>query len=390
MYNPFSKNSRFLKAAIEVQTEQLESMIESGQDVTVADEFGHTALHYISYAGKPDTIEKLVKAGANINAQTPAKETPLIKALRNCKTDNALMLLKLGADVNVVTVHNTTALSCAVKFCSGMIAPLIKAGAKTSVGADGAVILLAIERRYWNGVDALLETNPDVNITGRKGQRPLQLAIDANNLPLVQRLINAGADVNPDVHHHYGTPLWLAVIKHQSLPMAACLLDHGANPNIKIGQNSLLIDVIKRKHFAMANLLVEKGASTDVRDENNIPAKFYLDRENRKSTLAQAGTNDTTIDWTKTGNDRIMRCEFEPSLGKDLKDIFNFERRERLSMLSDPATGKIEAMTITGFDQMTDKDILKTAVKEFNRQGGKTDPAIIHHRLASRNKAPLI
>jgi ankyrin repeat protein len=94
------------EAAALGDAERLERILADNPDL--AEEWssdGFTALHYASFFGTPQTIEKLVAAGADLeaparNEQFAPEARPLHSAAAAGRLDNAERLLEAGADPN--------------------------------------------------------------------------------------------------------------------------------------------------------------------------------------------------------------------------------------------------------------------------------------------------
>lgn len=82
--------------------DQLNSHIEAGAEVTLADRRGWTPLHSAArYSRNPEILAVLLEAGADVNAQDGAGDTPLHwAAAENTSTAVINALLQAGAAVN--------------------------------------------------------------------------------------------------------------------------------------------------------------------------------------------------------------------------------------------------------------------------------------------------
>lgn len=108
-------------------------------------------------------------------------------------------------------------------------------------------------------------------------------AIDGN-LTSVQKRVKGGSDVN-EFDKWGWTPLHWAVY-YRSLPVTKFLLENGANPNaqttrsygsMKSGTTPLMITA----YYGLpdfAELLLNRGAKTNVADDNGITASDYAKR----------------------------------------------------------------------------------------------------------------
>ena len=118
-------------------------------------------------------------------------------------------------------------------------------------------------------VRLLIENGADVNAVG--GEFPvstLTLAVksakDVANFETVKLLVAAGANVN-DSGPHAGGPL-RAAVSMGKLPLVNLLLDQGADPNLKPADNSNLPiwEAVKRGNVEITKMLIAKGADITV------------------------------------------------------------------------------------------------------------------------------
>jgi ankyrin repeat protein len=106
----------------------------------------------------------------------------------------------------------------------------------------------------------------DVNRRNVDGSTPLQWAVYENDVPLVKRLLHAGADVS--LANNYGaTPMSLAA-EDGNTEILQLLLDAGADANSPNpdGQTALLA-VARTGNVNAAQLLLNKGATVDAREK---------------------------------------------------------------------------------------------------------------------------
>jgi len=124
-------------AARSGETEQIKKLLEAGADHAAADEAGETALMHAAHGGHVDAVQVLIAAGADVNARSPQGWTAVAKAAYNGETGRGYV---------------------------AVIEVLREAGA-------------SLDERIFFGIT------------------PLMLAAGGGDAPVVEWLINAGADV---------------------------------------------------------------------------------------------------------------------------------------------------------------------------------------------------
>ncbi len=382
-------------------------MVKQGHDINMYDRNGKTALHLlVQRRGDTKTIERFLDAGADPNKPDLDGKTPLMMEFDKnnyyFSIDRVQSLIKGGAGTAFKNGRMDAAVSALISnphvslsHKGEIIDLMVRCGAAVDEFKTDGVPLLSwsIKNKADQLTDYLVQKPQAlVQVRDETGETPLLYAIkEKTGSAIINRLIEAGSDVNHTARDGT-TPLKLAVGQNDA-GLICKLLDRGATPvNVEEGGKTtpLLIWACQKDHTAVAGKLLEKGASLDVVDDAGVPASYYWDAAQRRARMAQglAPLKEKVV-WQKSDDDRIMRSEMEPTLGRELRDIFNFARRERLSVLVDPKSQHIDGMVLQGFDQMQDKELIREALEQFQRQGGKADVEIILRRVDNRKIKPL-
>ena len=130
----------------------------------------------------------------------------------------------------------------------------------------------AVERRDLPILDLLLGVGADANLEWCRGQTPLSVAVNANDLVLARRLLDAGADPDREISpgSQQAQPPLHWCIENGYLEMMALLLDYGAvvkedrrlelshDPPLFVAARCSLPTAIK---IQMIRFLVERGAN---------------------------------------------------------------------------------------------------------------------------------
>lgn len=208
-------------------------LLDKGADIDRKCSFGESALHTAAAMKNLEMVKFLLNRGANVDNQRQGGRTPLMDAVLIGSQDTCIVqhLLDAGADVQLQDENKLSALHFAQT--EELIDILVKKGAcVNAVDIDGST---ALHHRVKQGVP---------------------------NLPAVQKLIDAGAEVN--AKDKYGnTPLKEAV-RGNNLDLVSYLLTKGADPNnAERLAESALLSACYHGNAEMVKLLHQAGARTD-------------------------------------------------------------------------------------------------------------------------------
>ena len=324
----------------------VERLLDAGADVDAPlNPDGDTALMMAARTGRPDAIRLLVSRGADVDAsETWGGTTALMWAVSEGHAETVELLIASGADVDARSriypvadaagsegpePQDADPRAAPVAYSNGGFTPLlfaaregdlasarllVAAGADVdAVASDGkGPLSLAIYNGNYELGSYLVEHGADVAEPDAAGFPPLFWAVDRRNmewnpgfpwtvtadpLPLIRKLLDAGADPNhyvdatPRSRRNFGgsprirfaTALMRAAYS-ADLELVQLLLDYGADPDVRSGDNEtpLLaaaghgwIDGYSQgrsfaERLAVIRLLVELGADVNWADDAGI------------------------------------------------------------------------------------------------------------------------
>lgn len=178
--------------------ENLRMLVEVGADLEAQDENGTTALGYALLNRESKVVEYLLQAGANINYPSKNGKSFLMQALLGKKFDlfrahfgKAREQLTARDSTNMTLLHHATGdIACVQK--------LLESGADVNAKSNSNTTPLMQAVYAIRGeavVEALLKAGANVNDQDDKKMTALMHAVYSNNVPAVQLLIAAKADV---------------------------------------------------------------------------------------------------------------------------------------------------------------------------------------------------
>ena len=333
-------------AALNGNAVMIEKLVKAGADPNASlTKFGDTALMIAARTGKIDAVKTLLDNGAKVNAlETWGGTTPLMWAVSERHADTVNLLLARGADVNsrsyfVPSAHGRgfegatpeapKAGQTVDEYASGYLTPLMFAAregdldiAKTLVNAGANVNIVAGDGKnalglaIFNGqyelASYLIDAKSDVNQADAQRFTPLFWAVDRRNmeigtngfpwmvkldpLPLIKKLLDAGADANavvnntPRARNRGGSPriVFASALMRAAFAgdfeLAKLLLSYGADPHVKSTDRESMLEAAaglalipgyqseqpKSQRLELARLLVELGEDVNWADSYGI------------------------------------------------------------------------------------------------------------------------
>ena len=254
-------------------------------------------LHVSIRNGHWKIVDMLIECEADINIVSNTG-TPLYEAVAQGTTQVAKMLLDLDADANKTSSKtNETALhkSVAMDYVS-MTRLLVESGADPSIKMHGnsyTALCVAVEQKNVNCLQYLLNlpyVEVDVEVAGDR-RTPLGVAAQCDSAEMTKLLIQAGADIDylslrkteeNDTETNFENQ---SEIRNSTLKGG----DVGRAEQSATTSLTPLMIACLHGHRRVVELLLEKGASTNIQNqEGNTALHYALFKDN---TLAENGNN---------------------------------------------------------------------------------------------------
>ena len=234
------------------------ALMKSGAKVNAANDLGATPLWLASFNGNADMVRTLLQAGANPNLALLAGETPLMIASR---TGNAAVVEQLaakGASLNARGARGQTALMWAVaQKHPDVVKALLARGADVHARSETWSQMMAVPPH------GRLEYN---RLIPHGGDTALLFAARVGDLASARLLVAAGANVNDA--DAWGVSA-VALATHTGFAdLLDFLLERGANPNSPAADFAALHAAVMRRDERMAAALLAHGADPNVRIRN--------------------------------------------------------------------------------------------------------------------------
>ncbi|PKX95144.1 ankyrin repeat protein [Aspergillus novofumigatus IBT 16806] len=212
----------------------------NSQHIQAHDENGHTILYHIVEQRLEHLIKPLAKWIPRSSIPDNEGWTPLHQAVRNSDELMTKALVYAGSDISAKDNRGKTALH------------------------------LACDEDAVGIVQILLDHGADPSAADCEGCTPLHEGFGRNTV-ILQKLIKAGADLNPRRMPRGLTPLYFVAWLGRA-DAARILLEAGADPTIQTetGEGeTILQQAIKGSHIKVVQLLLDAGVDVNVRDSHN-------------------------------------------------------------------------------------------------------------------------
>ncbi len=233
----------------------IQAYLKAGGDPEFGEK-GNTLLMEAAYQKQPAVVAALIAGGADVNADNGAGDTPL---------SFALQVPMFTRDPKTADPDRRRAVAKA----------LIEAGATLKIPPAAAAkqdtpLHLAAKAGDLELVELMLAKGADADAAGRYGSTPLLAAINKGHLPVVRRLIKAGAEINPEDPGPGGVPLIQAVSQGATdISMVEFKAERAKKKVTPKGKAALT-----RKWLGIVDLLVESGADIDAKSDRGWPVLF--------------------------------------------------------------------------------------------------------------------
>lgn len=292
------------------ELEQVQERLSAGADPSQTTRLGVTPLYLASANGDAAMIRILVAAGADPNSRDAIGETMLMAATGSGELAAVSALLETGADVGARdTEFAQTALMFAARLgaidiANALLAAGAEVDARTRIGPEPRWILPNSRPGFSFGVGIIRGGLPEdrgMRPFRNGGMTPLLYAAREGHTAMVERLLDAGADINGTEANQI-TPLLMAISNNQ-MDAARLLITRGAEldtqdwygrsplwsavnvRNIYVHNQTFEHVVDREPVLDVIRLLLDSGADADPRTTESPPVRNQL--------LATTGT----LEW---------------------------------------------------------------------------------------------
>jgi ankyrin repeat protein len=201
--SPPTTEASWLDVAVtEGVPDAIRPLVKSGVDVnSTSGERRDTALIYAAGNGDAAIVRELIQLGARIDQADAVGFTAYNAAALSGHGDLALELASRGVERNINTGNAYTALSLAAYYDQqGTVRRLLESGSDPDTQVNGWYNALhhAVKKDNVELARLLLAggANPNMAVTARRGETPLMMAAENNNLEMIDLLRRMGAQLH--------------------------------------------------------------------------------------------------------------------------------------------------------------------------------------------------
>jgi ankyrin repeat protein len=235
-------STRLIDATKRGDAKTVRALLAQHVAVNTAEADGSMALHWAVQRDNLDITDLLIAAGANVNAGTRYKMTPLSLACTNGSAVLIDRLLKAGADPNGTSEEGQTALMTAsLTGKVDAVTLLLETGANVNAREPykgQTALMWAAAEGNAAAADVLIAHGAEVKAKSKSGFTPLLFAVRNGHADAIRVLLDHAASVN-DVAPDGTSALNMAVV-NAYFEIASQLLDRGADPNAPDPRGSAL------------------------------------------------------------------------------------------------------------------------------------------------------
>ena len=267
-----------------------EVLLDAGALVNQTDGYRQTPLYLAFDRSLPDMAEFLIKRGADVGkcpADTKFKRHLVHLAAKDERTSLFSLLIKHDGNLHGLDDDHANALHYAIGPPSlTNLKALLNEGVNPETPDKwGRRAIDQLNYRhsaeYFEAAKILLAAgaSPDISRDPQVKTSPLHIAIRQENIPLMDILVKAGADLEVRDRMDQATPL-IDAARFNCREAAKKLLEAGANPNARDGEGRTALHVSSFSgNDAVTTVLLEAGADIELIDKlNQTPLILSLKR----------------------------------------------------------------------------------------------------------------
>lgn len=183
------------------------------------------------------------------------------------------------------------------------------------------ILHIAIKKKYDDIAELLIDKSAKIDMTDAGGQTPLFLAVSVDNLKIVQKLVENGADVNQPELKYGMTPLE----NTSDIKIINFLLDKKADPNHISKYGSVMHNGSYAGNEEILKTLIAHGGNINlVGYEGNTPLQRVLDHDSNKNITLDQVKNIVQLGADLKIKNAAGFTAYDIAIEKDRDDIADY------------------------------------------------------------------
>lgn len=249
----YSINEQLTIALKRSNTQEASDLLQQGADINYKNSRGETPLFFFASSINMDVVDWLIENNADVNISDNENNTPLLKAILKNDLKMVQKLLDSGADVNIANKRLVTPLMQAVlnENDNGVFDAVLEAGPFLDPVAESQTtpLLAAAARGKIKHVEKLIEAGADIEAADYLGQGLLHSAVLSHEPLMVATVARLAPTLDPNYKARSGTSAMSATMGFPE--MTSIFLEMGGDPNAKTVNKihdgvNLLMSVVAR------------------------------------------------------------------------------------------------------------------------------------------------
>lgn len=223
-------------AAKKYRLDIVDYFIDKGVDINIKSPIHGSLLHVFSMAGEAHGVTYLLNKGVDISVNVNALDkdglTPLFWASNKNHHDVIKLLLDHGADIDysldmALARKNKTTAYTLIKYADENNLTF-----KNHESVYSRLLLIEASHGKLAAIENLIAKMADIETQDEHGRTPFLIAIQQNHIPLLDLMIEAGADINHEDNNGNNALYYALKSKNCSLALFQYLIEKGVAPKM--------------------------------------------------------------------------------------------------------------------------------------------------------------
>jgi ankyrin repeat protein len=266
----------------------LKIFIDNGADVNVKNIYGFTPLIQACLQRDLEIVLKLIQTGVDINMKSDSGLNSLMTASINGNEDIVKTLIDKHADVYTINDFGYTPLMFAVENNNEKVVELLLPFSENINEQNDdkyTALMFACINKNKNIIKMLLNSGVNPDLKNKYGETALMILCEnGKNYDVVNELLKVKHII--DLKDFDSKTALYKAFKNEDYKICRLLLEHGADPNIKYDEETILMKCCEYEDEVFVNfvnLFITMRADLNIKDNNgNTALMVAIENKNEK------------------------------------------------------------------------------------------------------------